>query len=189
MRTKVIFGLATTFVIFSPNLGAGIMQLASNAQITFGFDEVPRCDQTFPEPTKAQLRERQQRLRHGPVKRLFHQTSRIAAEAIVSSGTMKPGSGGLAGSGIYFATSPEDTYHKANYKGVVLVCEVQLGEVHFTKASGDSTMTFRKLLNMNSPKDSVLIPRKNGIEYVVYNTDQIRVIGFIGREGNVGCYD
>lgn len=166
-------GAATIGLLAPPVFATG------NPQITFGFGdfhEVKR-DPEYPAPSNEQLSQRQARLDAGPVKRLYHQTSPDSARAILNSGEMKRGSSGLAGGGIYFATSPAHTDHKALAKGVILECEVRLGAVHTTQSSGDSSLSFRKLLNMDAPRDSVLIPRKNGVEFVVYNTDQVRVIG------------
>jgi hypothetical protein len=41
--------------------------------------------------------------------KLYHQTDAETAEVILRTQRMKPGSGGLAGGGIYFATTPELT--------------------------------------------------------------------------------
>lgn len=171
-RKRLFFAASFAFT----GLGYPVLAMG-NPQITFfgDYHEVKR-DPQFPSASKSQLLEREERLRRGPVKRLYHQTSPEAANAIMASGKMKRGSSGLAGGGIYFANSPAHTNHKALAKGVVLECEVKLGDIHTTMRDGDRTITFLKLLNMEPPKDSVLIPRKNGIEFVVYNTDQIRVV-------------
>eukprot|EP00900_Chrysochromulina_parva_P019039 jgi/Chrpa1/27136/Chrysochromulina_OHIO_Genome00023875-RA len=57
-------------------------------------------------------------LRYGGA-RLYHQTDDATAKIILKEG-MKPGNGGVAGGGIYFATTPELTGHKAHKKGVIL---------------------------------------------------------------------
>ena len=56
--------------------------------------------------------------------KLYHQTDAETAEVILRTQRMKPGSGGLAGGGIYFATTPELTGHKAHKKGVILEATV-----------------------------------------------------------------
>ena len=91
---------------------------------------------------------------------------------------MLRGSSGLAGGGIYFATSVDHTNHKAIKKGVVLRCRVKLGRIKQISKYGDYNMTFDKL--SSDGYDSVLIPRDNhnGYEYVVYNWDQVEAIGF-----------
>lgn len=114
--------------------------------------------------------ERQNRL-NANTKTLYHQTSREAAETILACGTMFRGSDGLAGGGIYFATDPVHTEHKAEHKGVILECRVRLGNVKEITTAGDSTITFRSLTKEGF--DSVLVPRVRGHEYVVYNLDQV----------------
>ena len=60
------------------------------------------------------------RLDKGPAIRpakLYHQTDPASAKIILQTQQMKPGNGGLAGGGIYFATAPELTGHKAHKKG------------------------------------------------------------------------
>ena len=118
--------------------------------------------------------EREQRL-NSNIKTLFHQTDHDAADKILNSGYMLRGSSGLAGGGIYFATSVDHTNHKAIKKGVVLRCKVKLGRIKKISKYGDYNMTFNKL--SNDGYDSVLIPRDNGYEYVVYNWDQVQAIG------------
>lgn len=113
---------------------------------------------------------REQRL-DSNVKTLYHQTSPQNAESIQKSNTMLPGSGGLAGGGIYFATTAEDTDHKALSRGVVLTADVRLGRVKTLDMNGDPTMTFERL--EKEGYDSTMIMRPGGIEYVVYNPDQV----------------
>jgi len=107
---------------------------------------------------------------------LFHQTDEETAEIILSSQEMKPGSKGLAGGGIYFATSEELTGHKAHAHGVILRAYVHLGKILTLDADGDTKMTRNKLQRLGY--DSVCIARKvsSGQEYVVYDSDQVRYI-------------
>ena len=84
---------------------------------------------------------------------------------------MRPGSTGLAGGGIYFATTKRDTYHKAHSKGMMLTCKVRLGAVKVILPSGDRSMTFAKLQAQGY--DSVVIHRLGGVERVVYKSDQV----------------
>ena len=107
----------------------------------------------------------------GKVEFLYHQTSQEVAGKILQENRMLRGQGGLAGGGIYFATSQADTNHKAHQRGIVLLCRVHLGRVKTISASGDSSITFTSL--QREGFDSVLIPRQNGIEYVVYNCNQV----------------
>ena len=103
---------------------------------------------------------------------LYHQTDAAAADAIVRSGKMKRGTGGMAGGGIYFATCLQDTDRKAQRKGAYLECRVELGRVKHITANGDSSITYRSLKSEGF--DSVLIPRQNGHEYVVYSWGQVK---------------
>ena len=65
--------------------------------------------------------------------KLYHQTDLPTAKIILE---MKPGSRGLAGGGIYFATTPELTGHKAHKKGVILEVTVDLGRIHLPLSTG-----------------------------------------------------
>lgn len=105
---------------------------------------------------------------------LYHQTDSEAAAKIAQSGKMLRGSTGLAGGGIYFATSKEHTQHKALHFGKMLTCNVMLGNVKVISKYGDSSITFKKLISEGY--DSVCIPRDNGYEYVVYNHDQVSIL-------------
>mmetsp|Transcript_13931 Transcript_13931/g.6904 ORF Transcript_13931/g.6904 Transcript_13931/m.6904 type:complete len:91 (+) Transcript_13931:76-348(+) len=87
---------------------------------------------------------------------------------------MKRGTQGLAGGGIYFAETPEATCHKAEHHGVVIKCQILLGNILTIGKHGDTSITFTKLYNRGY--DSVLIPRIAGNEYVVYNWDQVQYI-------------
>eukprot|EP00040_Diaphanoeca_grandis_P026608 m.149402 g.149402 ORF g.149402 m.149402 type:complete len:326 (-) comp30655_c0_seq1:286-1263(-) len=106
----------------------------------------------------------------GNVKVLYHQTTHDIAQAILYERKMLRGSAGLAGGGIYFATSTQDTFHKAHRHGTILRVRVRLGNVKTVPFNGDTSVTFQRLLDQQF--DSVMIPRHNGIEYVVYNWDQ-----------------
>ena len=107
---------------------------------------------------------------------VYHQTDRASADAISRSGRMSRGGSGLAGrgGGIYFATCMKDTDHKAQRKGTYLACDVALGRVKRISPDGDSTITYHSL--KRDGYDSVLIPRSNGNEYVIYNGNQVKHI-------------
>eukprot|EP01083_Nonionella_stella_P092361 258555_1 len=115
---------------------------------------------------------RQQRLAIGERRILFHQTDTESAYSILSSGKFKCGSSGVAGAGIYFATTECDTNHKAHKKGIVIKCMVKLGNVQ--------TINKKKKISAHSLSqsgyDSICIRRQSGKEYVVYNTDQIQIL-------------
>ena len=105
--------------------------------------------------------------------KLYHQTDPPTAEIILATRQMKPGIGGLAGGGIYFATTPELTAHKAHKSGVILEATVQLGKILVLDKEGDPDMTLQKLKSMGY--DSVCIQRavSSGQEYVVYDPEQV----------------
>ena len=107
---------------------------------------------------------------------LYHQTDISTAEIILRTQKMKPGSGGLAGGGIYFATTPEFTGHKAHKKGMILEATVALGRIHTLPRDGDPQMTLQKLKDLGF--DSVCIARavSSGQEYVVYDPNQVKSI-------------
>ena len=144
-------------------------------QLTFfdGGDYEIKKDNKYPKPTRDQIREHMKRLENGKTMTLYHQTSSDVAKLIVSSQEMLRGSTGLAGGGIYFATTPRHTNHKTLHQGPILECTVKLGNIYKTSFSGDSTLSFRKLINMTPAFDSVIIPRTNREEYVIYNKKQI----------------
>ena len=114
--------------------------------------------------------------------RLFHCTSTSNAASIKSRG-FHCGSSGLAGGGIYFATSVDDASRKAHDHGVVLECEVDLGNVMHLQYSGDSSLTLYSVRSRGY--DSVCIPR-NGTEYCVYEPRRVRVLGE-HRDPNSSC--
>jgi len=129
----------------------------------------------YKKPTKIMLYNRDIRLNNN-IMTLYHQTSYIAAGKILISQKMIRGTNGLAGGGIYFATNKKDTYHKARQTGVILKCEVRLGNIKtvhpgFVNMNSISNECYLKLLWEGY--DSVLIPRSGGDEFVVYNSDQV----------------
>ena len=116
------------------------------------------------------------RLDKGPAIRpakLYHQTDPASAKIILQTQQMKPGNGGVAGGGIYFATTPQLTGHKAHRRGVILEATVALGKIHTLEAAGDPNMTLQKLKSLGF--DSVCIARQvsRGHEYVVYDPKQV----------------
>eukprot|EP00971_Amphidinium_carterae_P047395 933977-Amphidinium_carterae.1 len=89
------------------------------------------------------------------------------------------GKRGLAGGGIYFAESAWDTDHKAHKKGAILECRVRLGRVKMLPFVGDSSITYESLRRERC--DSVCVQRHNGLEYVVYNPEQVRPLRNLGE--------
>ena len=84
---------------------------------------------------------------------------------------MVPGTSGFAGGGIYFATCRKDTDRKAQRKGAYLECRVCLGRAKRISPNGNSLITYPSL--KLDEYDSVLIPRPNGHEHVIYDANQV----------------
>ncbi len=103
---------------------------------------------------------------------LYHQTDDATAKIILKEG-MKPGNGGVAGGGIYFATTPELTGHKAHRHGVILEATVALGRILTLEAAGDRSMTLQKLKDKGFESVCIARPVSSGQEYVVYNPKQV----------------
>jgi hypothetical protein len=108
--------------------------------------------------------------------KLYHQTDVASAYNILQTQKMKPGNGGVAGGGIYFATTPELTGHKAHKHGVILEATVALGRIHTLEAAGDPKMTLQKLKAMGFDSVCIARPVSRGQEYVVYDPKQVRNI-------------
>ena len=114
---------------------------------------------------------RSNRLAQGRTVTLYHQTGRYEAAMIMQSQRMLRGSAGLAGGGIYFATSKSATDGKAYRLGAYLKAEVKLGYIYRVGPGGDTSLSFERL--QMAGYDSVRIDRPGGTEYVVYNHDQV----------------
>ena len=75
------------------------------------------------------------------------------AQKILPTQVMKRGDPNcIAGSGIYFAETPEETAHKAHNHGVMLSCQVLLGNCVEISAQGDKSITFASLLQSVAPQ-------------------------------------
>jgi hypothetical protein len=83
------------------------------------------------------------------------------------------GQTGSMGGGIYFAESPEATNRKARgeNKGVILKATVSLGNIKHLDVL-DNNANFHDLLNegFDSIKTNYF---QSGVEYIVYNFDQV----------------
>ena len=90
--------------------------------------------------------DRQQRLQDGLEFVLYHQTGKEAADAICESNSMKCGTRGIAGGGIYFATNQHETKAKSRAKGYMVVAKVRLGKVQTISANGNRDVTFQSLM-------------------------------------------
>lgn len=82
------------------------------------------------------------------LKILYHQTSPHNAREIIRNQEMLPGSGGLVGPAVYFATNPKDTNHKAQNRGVILECEVDVGKVKQVPPTGDWSLRGENEMDM-----------------------------------------
>lgn len=140
------------------------------------FDMCASCYNQFPESAQGSASSRQDRdtRLNGNVKTLYHQTDEDGSRGVLKTGFQRGKPTCIAGSGIYFAESAEDTDHKAHNKGIMLTVRVRLGRVKRIHPDGDRSITFSSL--QSEGYDSVEIPRAGGTEYVVYNRDQAEVI-------------
>ena len=87
----------------------------------------------------------------------------------------------MAGGGVYFAVSVADTGRKAKAFGVIIRCQVKLGRIKDVDRNGAPGVTFTAL-NAEG-YDSVMIPRDNGREHVVYNHDQVVIDSYSQDKG------
>lgn len=139
-----------------------------------GYALVNNVDKHTTDNVEEKLRER--RIAKGDKLTLYHQTSPENAAAIRRDGRMLRGNSGLAGGGIYFATSKQATEGKAHRSGAIIAATVKLGNVK-TIYSSDSSITFARL--NREGYDSVKVVRPGGDfydEFVVYNYDQVKVV-------------
>ncbi|KAA6402919.1 MAG: hypothetical protein EZS28_001560 [Streblomastix strix] len=110
----------------------------------------------------------------------YHQTSREAARQIIQTG-FRPGTGGIAGGGIYFALNVEDTNRKAHQKGVILKCQVDIGRTKIMKQM-EPQLTGEQLKKQGY--DSVYFPANymntnlNLPEYVIYDSNRVKKIEY-----------
>jgi len=176
-----------------------ITQNQAAAVVTNGFFGVPRqlqneiLEDIFGNKVSVTTKvkgDRNQRLRSGQVLTCYHQTSEDVSKIIIKSQTFRPGTEGIAGGGMYFAVKPEETQIKTHHYGPILQCKVKLGNNFRLGYNGDSSFLpkdcrdgFERCLNVGV--DSVSLPRTSGLEYVVYNKDQVSDIGYYIQEGYI----
>lgn len=118
--------------------------------------------------------------KQGDVYTLFHQTDLTSAEQIILTQTMRPGTSGLFGPGIYFANTIEATDHKCRRTGVYLIADVDLGKIiKITKKQ----VTSHQIDPSKIPSqgyDSIEGRRlKTGREYVVFDPNRVKNIKFV----------
>merc|ERR1711953_1145002 len=124
-----------------------------------------------------------QRDTHGSeVRTLYHITSH--GEEIKSSREMHPGSKGIVGGGIYFASSPDVCKRKCLSDGWLVKAKVLTGKakpVQFFDASKSKMVAFLNqytLLRLKAEGfDSIKVTGlRTGDEYVVYSKDQVEIL-------------
>mmetsp|Transcript_83485 Transcript_83485/g.241586 ORF Transcript_83485/g.241586 Transcript_83485/m.241586 type:complete len:138 (+) Transcript_83485:24-437(+) len=108
------------------------------------------------------------------VQTLYHLTP--AGAAIRSTGRMLPGSRGKVGGGIYFCHSLTDCSKKSTQgKGWKVTARVLVGRAKELHISQISTHDFTRL--QREGFDSIrLIGLTCGVEYVVFNADQVELV-------------
>ena len=118
----------------------------------------------------------------GETTTMYHETSPKSAQSILQSQTMRLGSKGLAGGSIYLCDNHEQCGHKAEHHGVILQIDVKLGtikDIYCKKGSKNEYQPWHTLLNLNkSGHDSIRINERSGLEYAIYNPNQISNIRF-----------
>jgi hypothetical protein len=169
-----------------------IQETAAGIHVFYGADgsAFQACKSCSP----SMMQDRQRSLDAGGKTILYHQTSEAAAKQIMASGgKMLRGSYGIAGAGIYFAQTPKMTEHKALSLGVVLECEVKLGNQKQLGRAADHTMTFKKLSQegyhsvvvdrgeQGFPVPKVVNEVASGYEWIVYSWDQVKARRVVPR--------
>ena len=121
---------------------------------------------------------------------VYHKAKSDIAAAILSTQSFLSGTIGTQGGGIYFATDPRSTHHKAIQliksshppnasDGTLLYCHIKLGNIFMTSEE-HTNMSDAKM--QRNGHDSILYkrplyrgeyPGECGDEYVIYNLDQI----------------
>lgn len=110
---------------------------------------------------------------------LIHQTSLQAAEAIISSQKMLPGSDGKFGGGIYFANTIEAATSKALRSGVYLIADVYIGKAYPCPLNDmQSVRNGKQTLLQNGYKSVIGYRMSNGKEIVAYSSDQVKNIKY-----------
>lgn len=111
---------------------------------------------------------------------LIHQTDKAAAEAIVKSQKMIPGTGGLYGGGIYFANTIEACDGKALRKGVYLMADVYLGRTKaFKKADVIKNPVDPQKILSDGYHSVVGTKMATGREFVIYDPDRVKNIKYM----------
>eukprot|EP00659_Diplonema_papillatum_P007738 gene7738-11892_t len=86
-------------------------------------------------------------------------TSREAADEILKEQYFRRGPGGMVGGAIYFAKDPDHTHRKAHSFGVILKCQVMLGNPKTVNNKYYKDFTYSELLDQGY--DSVILTHMN----------------------------
>eukprot|EP01084_Bolivina_argentea_P179124 309548_1 len=108
---------------------------------------------------------------------LYHITNEECAETIFKDQTMKCGTKGMFGGGIYFAETPKDAHYKATHHGILITAQVFVGNEYIVSDYKAGQFTFEQLQGMGF--DSIYAPCGSGsgsADRVVYNSDQVHII-------------
>mmetsp|Transcript_15431 Transcript_15431/g.34010 ORF Transcript_15431/g.34010 Transcript_15431/m.34010 type:complete len:149 (+) Transcript_15431:49-495(+) len=109
----------------------------------------------------------------GEVKMLYHITS--SGEEIKLAEHMVRGAGGIVGPGMYFADTAVACKAKAKSKGWLIKARVFLGKSKAMSTAEAQKYTFTEL--QTEGYDSlVLSGLSSGVEYIVYNKDQVELV-------------
>ena len=110
---------------------------------------------------------------------LIHQTDLACAEQIIRTQTMRPGSAGLFGPGIYFANTIEAAKRKAHKKGVFLIAEVYLGKTKSISRADVDAGNFNLAAIKQQGYTAIIGYRlQSGREIIVFNSNQVKNIKY-----------
>lgn len=101
---------------------------------------------------------------------MIHQTDPQAAASILSSGIMRPGSGGALGAAIYFCKTMDGCAMRACHHGTYLMADVYLGKTVANQSFG----------NTNNPTNFNAVVSGNQLPmYVVQDSDRVKNVRFL----------
>jgi hypothetical protein len=141
-------------------------------------------------PLRAVRGDRADRLAQGTILNVYHHTDDVGANGIVADASMRPGVVGIAGSGMYFALSPENTHGKAQAAGGSMVhARVRLGNPRYLDHHREGDLNVSLSILNRDGCDSVVIWRRGGTEVVIYAHDQIELVSVTHGNGRVTQFD
>ena len=123
---------------------------------------------------KKRFKEHNARISKSTPSKLYHQTSHERSDKIIEDG-MRCGNSGSFGGGIYFASVPSHTNVKTTMSGVILECDVTLGNILSYYDTPTENTNFNLERSRRRGYDSVHTSYfSSGPEYVVYNSEQVK---------------